>query len=273
MTAIVGLDLFRKHFGNYQHNYIMIGGTACALAMDQFGFEFRVTKDMDVVLTLEAIDESFTKALWEFIKAGQYKTYQQSNDKDVFYRFHSPHNDNYPFMIELFARNPGMDLAAGSHLTPITWEKINDEEAKSLSAILMDDDYYQFIHDGRIVLNEISTINASHLIPLKGLAWIENVKRKNSGQTVDSKIIRKHRNDLIRLSQLLSPSLSIKLNGRIRADADEFLSVLSKEDIEPKQLGVSRSLKDIVSDLRKIYLEPLTSENDDVFDSKSKLKN
>lgn len=263
MTAIVGLDLFREHFVNYQHNYIMIGGTACTLAMDQFGFEFRATKDMDVVLTLEALDENFTKALWEFIKAGKYKTYQQSNNKDVFYRFHSPHDDNYPFMIELFARNPGIDLAAGSHLTPITWEKVNDEEAKSLSAILMDDDYYQFIHDGRVVVNEIPTINASHLIPLKGLAWIENVKRKNNGQAVDSKIIRKHRNDLIRLSQLLSPDMSIKLNGRISADVNEFLTVLASEDVNPKNLDVTRSLEDIVSDLRRIYLEPLTHENDE----------
>ena len=263
MTAIVGLDLFREHFVNYQHNYIMIGGTACTLAMDQFGFEFRATKDMDVVLTLEALDENFTKALWEFIKAGKYKTYQQSNNKDVFYRFHSLHDDNYPFMIELFARNPGIDLAAGSHLTPITWEKVNDEEAKSLSAILMDDDYYQFIHDGRVVVNEIPTINASHLIPLKGLAWIENVKRKNNGQAVDSKIIRKHRNDLIRLSQLLSPDMSIKLNGRISADVNEFLTVLASEDVNPKNLDVTRSLEDIVSDLRRIYLEPLTHENDE----------
>lgn len=263
MTAIVGLDLFREHFVNYQHNYIMIGGTACTLAMDQFGFEFRATKDMDVVLTLEALDENFTKALWEFIKAGKYQTYQQSNNKDVFYRFHSPHDDNYPFMIELFARNPGIDLAAGSHLTPITWEKVNDEEAKSLSAILMDDDYYQFIHDGRVVVNEIPTINASHLIPLKGLAWIENVKRKNNGQAVDSKIIRKHRNDLIRLSQLLSPDMSIKLNGRISADVNEFLTVLASEDVNPKNLDVTRSLEDIVSDLRRIYLEPPTHENDE----------
>ena len=44
-------------------------------------------------------------------------------------------------MIELFSRTPeGLELAEGSHLTPLPIE----EAAASLSAILLDENYYAF---------------------------------------------------------------------------------------------------------------------------------
>ena len=44
-------------------------------------------------------------------------------------------------MIELFSRTPkGLGLAEGSHLTPLLIE----EAAASLSAILLDENYYAF---------------------------------------------------------------------------------------------------------------------------------
>jgi hypothetical protein len=48
---VKGLDIFREHFSDFQDSYIMIGGTACELAMDEIGDDFgRTTKDLDIVL-------------------------------------------------------------------------------------------------------------------------------------------------------------------------------------------------------------------------------
>jgi len=58
-------------------------------------------------------------------------------------------------MIELFCRVPGgMALAAGSHLTPVPI----DEAVASLSAILLDDVYYEFVLRGRRVGNRRSAV-------------------------------------------------------------------------------------------------------------------
>ena len=250
---IKGLDLFRDHFADFQNNYIMIGGTACTLAMDEFEIDFRATKDLDVVLTIEAIDEKFTTAFWDFLRTGQYSTYQKSSDKHIFYRFKDPQDDSYPDMIELFARNTGFNLEDNAEVTPIKWKRIDDTDAKSLSAILLDDDYYHFIHGGKVIIDGIPTIRALHLIPIKGYAWIDNMKRKQAGEDVDERNIRKHRSDIIRLSQLLTPEMSVELPGRLHSDTAEFLSALENSGVDPRQLGIKRSLNDIVNDLRDIY--------------------
>ena len=70
---VKGLDLFRAHFRDFADRYVLIGGTACDLIMDEAGLEFRATKDLDIVLCIEALDLSFAKAFWEFVEAGQYR--------------------------------------------------------------------------------------------------------------------------------------------------------------------------------------------------------
>lgn len=83
------------------------------------------------------------------------------------------------------------------------------------------------------------------------------MKRKQAGEDVDERNIRKHRSDIIRLSQLLTPEMSVKLPGRLHSDTAEFLSALENSGVDPRQLGIKRSLNDIVNDLRTIYLHNL----------------
>lgn len=45
-----GLDRFKAHFAGYEANYVLIGGTAATLAMDEAGLPFRATADFDIVL-------------------------------------------------------------------------------------------------------------------------------------------------------------------------------------------------------------------------------
>ena len=54
-----GLKLFQEAFENYADQYIIIGGTACDLLLDESGLPFRATRDLDIVLCIEALDDSF----------------------------------------------------------------------------------------------------------------------------------------------------------------------------------------------------------------------
>lgn len=111
-------------------------------------------------------------------------------------------------MLELFCRAPdGIRLAEGAHLTLIPF----NEAAASLAAILLDDEYYKFIISGRKNVDGLPWIGAEQLIPLKARAWLDLTVRKVSGEKIDSRDIRKHGNDIIRLSQLLTPDTSISL--------------------------------------------------------------
>jgi hypothetical protein len=255
ILMVRGLDLFREHFADYTDHYVLIGGSACSLAFDRAGAEFRATKDLDIVLTLEVMNEEFARKVWDFVRAGGYSTYQRSKDKDAFYRFHTPENKAFPHMVELFARNPGMELAPDAHLTPIRWEQIDDVDAKSLSAILMNDAYYGLIHDNKVVVDGLTTVDAPQLIPLKARAWLDMLERRANGGHVDEAEVRKHRNDIVRLSVLLAPDNRIALPEGIQEDVQAVLDMLPTETVDPKSFGIRRPLGEIVAGLRKIYLD------------------
>ena len=68
---IRGLDLFREHFAGHKNAFVLIGGVACHEWLAAQGLAFRATKDMDMVLIVEALDAAFVKRFWEFIEAGK----------------------------------------------------------------------------------------------------------------------------------------------------------------------------------------------------------
>ena len=65
---VKGMKRFREHFAGFEDRYVLIGGAACDLAMEDAGLNFRATKDLDIVLCIEALDAAFVKAFWAFVK-------------------------------------------------------------------------------------------------------------------------------------------------------------------------------------------------------------
>lgn len=249
---IIGLDRFRKHFAPYADQYVLIGGTACTIVMQEAGFDFRATKDLDIVLYVEALHENFAKAFWLFVEEGGYVNRQHSTSRDIFYRFSSPIKSDYPTMLELFSRIPnGIKLSKQGHLTPIPI----DESIASLSAILLDEDYYHFIHSGKIKINDLPILDATHLIPIKARAYLDLVNRKMNGEKIDDRDIRKHKNDIIHLFQLLSPDNRIKLPVPIQTDLHIFLKKIKDGPfIDCKSLGLKNTNQQkIIEILSKIY--------------------
>ena len=67
-----------------------------------------------------------------------------------------------------------------------------DEDISSLSAILLDDDYYEFLKQGKVTVDGVTVLDAAYLIPFKAKAWMDLIDRKAAGEHVDSKNIKKH---------------------------------------------------------------------------------
>lgn len=247
-----GLDLFRESFAAHVHQYVLIGGTAATLAMEDAGLAFRATKDLDVVLHIEAIDAGFGETFWQFVEAGQYEIRQASaTGRPTLYRFQKSADARYPAMLELFCRAPeGIVLAAGSHLTPIPI----DEAVASLSAILLDDDYYAFILGGRRETDGLPWVGEDRLIPLKAVAWLDLKARQEKGEAVDAKNIRKHANDVLRLAQLLAPETRVAVVGKIGQDLARFLEgIASDPTINPAALGLPGTQAEIAGRIRRAY--------------------
>ena len=248
-----GLDIFRSHFAKYTEQYILIGGTACDLAFDSAGIEFRSTQDLDIVLCVEALDKNFVEAFWKFIRIGKYGEAQQSKVDFRHYRFIKPGDNNFPKMIELFSCAPDiLKIPDDIRIIPIP----TDENLSSLSAILLDDDYYRFIKSGRYITEDgLSIIKQEYLIPLKLYAWLDLIERKNRGEKVDSKDIKKHRNDVFRLFQLLKPADNVVLEGNVYKYTKRGLNqLLLEKSINLKALGLGKlTIEEVFEELKKIY--------------------
>jgi hypothetical protein len=250
--VVRGLDVFRAHFAGYADQFVLIGGTAASLAMEAAGLEFRATKDLDIVLHIEALSPSFGAVFWRFIEVGRYEIRQASDTgKPVFYRFQKPAVERFPAMLELFCRAPdGIKLAEGSHLTPIPI----DEAVASLSAILLDDAYYAFILAGRREVDGLPWVGEDRLIPLKASAWLDLGERQARGEPIDTRNIRKHANDVLRLSQLLAPDIRIPVAGRIAQDLSRFLdAIASDRSIDPQSLNINSSVAVLVERIGQAY--------------------
>lgn len=166
-----GLERFRQRFGAFAEQYVLIGGGAATLAMRAAGLGFRATKDLDIVLHVEALTAEFVAEFWHFVREAGYASLEAGGAaRPKFYRFAQPADPRYPAMLELFARAPvGLELPSSVNVTRIALQ----EDVSSLSAILMDDDYYRFVMSGRQVLEGVPCIGHDRLIPLKALAWLE----------------------------------------------------------------------------------------------------
>lgn len=245
MLSINGLNRFREFFQKYNTNYVLIGGTACAIIFDEIGQDFRATKDLDVVLIVENLNKEFGIQFWNFIKEADY-TIESNPDKKNFYRFTKPTKTDYPKMIELFSKNEVIDMPSDIHLIPI---HISDD-VSSLSAILLNDDYYNFMINGIKNIDDIAVLDEKHLIPFKVKAWCELIERRNNGEQGQSKHIKKHCRDINNLMSLLIPNDKVTIEGMVREDMETFINSIEVSEYIPSDINKT-SLKETLS---KIYL-------------------
>ena len=246
---VTGFTKFKEKFQGFENQYVVIGGTACDLLMENEDMTFRATKDVDIVLIVESITAEFGKAFWEYIKEAEYEHKNKSTGNTQFYRFTSPKSKEYPFMIEIFSKKPEfMALDESAVLTPLPI----DDEISSLSAILLNDAYYDLLKDGQVILDGIPVLKEVCLIPFKAKAWIDLNERKGNGEAVDSKNIKKHKNDVFRLGQLLTAESRQALGEDIANDMKHFLNEMEKENVDLKALGVRGFSQESMISLLKI---------------------
>lgn len=252
-----GLEKFRDYFKDETDSYVLIGGAACDWLMNDTGLNFRATKDMDIILVVEAINDSFIEKFWTFIKEGNYEIREKGEGKAIFYRFTRPESEEFPYQLEFFTRKPDLKgLPEDVELTPIPAEG----EVSSLSAILMDEGYYEFTMKNSVEKDGLHIASTLALICLKARAFLDLKARKNAGETIDSKKIKKHRLDILRLAVTLTENDTLELPEIVKEDMKNYLNDIQLEKPDMKQVLKSIDLpSDTISPeqavelLKKVY--------------------
>ncbi len=252
---VVGLDKFSEHFGEYQDSYIIIGGTACDIIIDQAGFTPRATDDIDMILIVEALTPEFVTQFWEFIKQGQYAVQQINEEQRNCYRFANPQDKEYPKQLELFCKVPDIiDLKDGAHLTPIPVE----EGLSSMSAILLNEHYYNYTIQNSQEKDGVHFATPHTLICLKAFAYLNNLERKAAGQLVRTVDIKKHKHDVFRLLFMLPQGDVYDIPDNIKNDLQKFANAV-KEDLPDPAIFKENGFGNV--DMQEIYNQLIKAFN------------
>lgn len=246
---VKGLEVFKEYFADFSEQYVLIGGAACDICFGEEGADFRATRDLDIVLVVEALTKEFGQRFWEFVRDGGYQRRAKKDGSPQFYRFEKPQNKSFPKMLELFGKSEFLvhpdTVAIPFHI---------DDAVSSLSAILLDSEYYQLLMEGRTVVDGISILNASYLIPFKVKAWLDLREKQKAGIHVDSRDIKRHRNDVLRMVSELSLKDRISLPASVKEELLGFIYVMREENPNLKNLGLGNvKLETIISRLEMLY--------------------
>lgn len=194
-----GLNKFQETFEAYSDNYVIIGGTACEITMTGTAVRSRATHDIDMIVIAEKMTADFSEHFWQFIREGGYrpekrKTAKGDTPKYELYRFIDG-EPGYPEMIELLSRHPDiLDEPKGLAIEPLPI----DEGISSLSAIIMDDDYYYFTINHSRLTYGLRHADSAALIALKTRAYLNLLQDKANGRHVNDRDIKKHRSDVLK---------------------------------------------------------------------------
>ena len=224
-----GLEKFREAFEAFSDNYVIIGGTACDITMTGTVVRPRATHDIDMIVIVERMTSDFARQLWQFVKDGGYRPEKRKQadgerPKYELYRFVDG-NPNYPEMIELLSRHPDiLGEPKGLVVEPLPI----DGDTSSLSAIIMDDDYYHFTIDHSRLTDGIRHADSAALVALKARAYLNLLQDKVLGLHVNSKDIKKHRSDVFKNIVIMEQE-QIKAPETIVACIEEFVASLRNE--------------------------------------------
>ena len=191
-------------------------------------------------------------AIWQFVEEGNFKAGKRVNKQGVnvyaLYRFTLQDDSlDYPKKIEILSRHSELlGEPSGFHIEPIP----TDEDRHSLSAIIMDDDYYDFtIHqaeekDGLMIANNYA------LIVLKMHAYLNLLAERAAGKKVNSDDIKKHRSDVLKLVAAGIYPEPLKVNPKFLSVLDSFTNEVQQHKQSLKDaLGVTTEQIDAFLDV------------------------
>lgn len=256
---VKGLDLFTEHFDDHTEHYILIGGTACERHFSQKEIPFRATKDLDIILVVEALNDAFVKHFYEFVSEGEYSI-AEVDGKKSFYRFKEPKADGYPYMLELFSRQPEVlsEPPKEMHITDIE----TGDDVSSLSAILMDDAYYNLTMEHSKLIEGLRVANEPCLICLKTRAYFGNLELRDKGVEIRTENIYKHKKDVLRLLSIIDPAVRLPVPDSIKPDIENFIAMMEaeKEGIQKSlnSMNIQAATTDLIDVMRNVFLSEQT---------------
>lgn len=255
--AVKGLDKFKEYFSEFKENYIIIGGTACSIILRDADIKPRATKDIDIILVVENMTPDFGRKFWQFIRDGNYKMRERKlgEGKETvpeLFRFYQPQNEGFPFQLELLSKQSDiLSAPTDFHLTPVPV----GEDVSSLSAILMDDEFYHFALTHSVTEEDIHVADTAGLICLKIKAYLNLSEQEPPAHTND---IRKHMSDVFKLMASGNIDEPIALSENMKKDMYSFIEkmviLLPNQPLQDSLKRNEAYIREVINEIKRIFI-------------------
>lgn len=85
-------------------------------------------------------------------------------------------------------------------------------------------------------------------------AWLDLKARKARGEHVNDRDLRKHKNDVFRLLQIVPGGIKIALKGLVKDKTQEFMSEIVNEPVDCRVLNLPFEFNEAMGLLEELYL-------------------
>jgi hypothetical protein len=103
----------------------------------------------------------------------------------------------------------------------------------------MDEAFYWLIREHHVVQDGLPIARTTALIPLQAKAWADLFQREKNVEQIDSKDIKKHRNDVFQLAATLPGEPGPQLPSTILDDLRLFLEACPEDSKDSKDIRAS----------------------------------
>lgn len=252
-----GLNIFRERLGRFTDSFVIIGGTACDEILSGKEMRPRATMDIDIVVIVENMTPDFARAFWEFIAEGEYRPGMRGNKDDepkyVLYSFDQG-KAGFPIKIELLSRHNEI-FASVAHTEPLPIDGV----VSSLSTIILDEPYYNLTVQNSFVSDGLRYAAPLALIALKARAYLNLIADREAGKKINTKDILKHRNDVLKLTAILTGADSAivepEIIGTIREFANGLLQSLPNQSLQDALRSSDTAIRMYLEALPTYYTE------------------
>lgn len=224
---------FFEYFKDYQDAYVIIGGQAASILLDEAAQQSRATVDLDIIVVFEKITQPFLNRIKEFLREFHYELDgRKDDDEKHYYRFRTAKNSEVPVIIELFSKMP-IELEGELRNPNATQIPLLDDQ-DSLSAISLDRDYYTLLKQGVYLDTFIGgpILKVPYLILFKAKAQLDIARRQANNESVNRRDKSKHKTDIYRLLGILDdgdyiPAASVA--EQVKQDLSDYVIWLEQQ--------------------------------------------
>lgn len=245
---------FFDFFEGYEDCYVIIDGNAAAIWLAQDHQDFRATQDYDMVVIFENSQLGFSQKFDDFIEKYGYLCAEIGGDvnkKKVYYRFALDPAlavTGVPQQIELFSKIPlRYELRLPTETMPLHFAT-----GPSLSAIVLNDDYYSLLKQCQQKIGHVSILSVPGLIYFKAKAHLDIRQRLANGDKLRHRANKnKHYKDVCRLCDLIIENQTFDSKVVPRTCQNDLKSFIQLVEAEPEQIFKKRFKSDPDFDLNR----------------------